>query len=228
MREWRSRYYEDAVNRSAALRALKEVATLRRSCLRGRSGGWRTVSAREAGSAIEHIDQIPYRRFQVPRRLDRFREALEGKGGDQRAFVIEHAELGPGQRRLVTMQMKHAVARLPGSRRQLAFVEGHVVEIYPPVLDVDLALSVVGYLATQAKAWGGGALAVHAMTGALEDACRALGARSRWRRNTAIEPLGLDAEQAQAMGRAENWWCRAATEEHFEEAAGWTGHKPVP
>ncbi|MGE3773755.1 MAG: hypothetical protein AB7I32_12575, partial [Gammaproteobacteria bacterium] len=180
VRNWRSEHYARGGGIGGALGALRHVQGDRQRVVAMQPGSWRALDGARVVDALGEIARYRHRRFQMPWNLDAVDAAARGRDESMYAFVLENAG---GERRYASIYVREESVRMPLSRRQGVFRDGHVNEIYPPVEDVDTARALVAELARLARARGLGCLTIYASTPALEEALTAWGQRRQQRRN---------------------------------------------
>lgn len=216
VRNWRSDYYEGKNGISGALRALRRVRGERERVIRERSAGWVSLDGEKVADTLCEIARYRHRRFQVPWNLDAVDAAARGHDESMYAFVLENSG---GERRYASIYVREEEVRIPLTGRRVAFRDGHLNEIYPPVEDAGTARALVAELARLARARGLGCLSIYASTPALEEVLTAWGLRRQQRRILTVKPPVLDPQRPAPVQLAENWWCRALNEEQVEETA---------
>ena len=107
--------------------------------------------------------------------------------------------------------------------------EIYLNEIYPPLKEDDPIASLLAFSTKQAaKNMNADIFRIYAMTSAMQKHFSRFGLRSRALKTVFIAPgTNLDAATRKLLCEPDNWWCRAFSEDQFEESFIATEEKEI-
>lgn len=176
------------------------------------------VQVMEADQALEycldHFHKACFR-VQLPWTVVGLRRALSGDDPNHAAWLLKVGDGGPW---LVSLYRRARVLGYDDTGQPRMLLEAHLNEIYPPPNSVSSVLPLLSFALKHAMNMTTQVMHIHAMTPAIFEACKQSGLHSRTEKSIFIAPVGVDDATRTVLSDAGNWWCRAISEDQFEES----------
>lgn len=153
---------------------------------------------------------------QLPWNREVLQTSLAGLDPNRGAWLVQSAHGPRGPWLLTLYRQERVLGRAPdGSARSIR--EAHLNEIFPPLHEDAPTEALLGFALDRAASMGANVLHIHALSPAIEHACRRLGLDSRMTKSIYIATTGVDAATKARLSDRASWWCRAFNENQFEE-----------
>ncbi len=187
----------------------------RRSIARAASTAIRVIGADQALEYCrDHFRKARFR-VQLPWTVAGLRRALSGDDPNHAAWLVNVGDDGPW---LVSLYRRERVLGYDDTGQPRILLEAHLNEIYPPPCSVASVPPLLSFALKHAANMAACVLHIHATAPAIIEACEQSGLRSRTKKSIFIAPIGVDDAAHTILGDAGNWWCRAVSEDQFEES----------
>jgi len=174
------------------------------------------IPPEDHAAAIENSLRALSASVQLPWRRDLLQTALAGMDPNRGAWFVKSAH-GPAGPWLLTLYRQERVLGHASDGTAKRIREAHLNEIFPPLQEEAPTEALLGFALDRAASMGANVLHIHALSPAIEHACRRLGLDSRMTKSIYIATTGVDAATKARLSDPASWWCRAFNENQFEE-----------